>query len=422
MTARFTLTRELDCPPMTAWRLITDPEQMNAWSTARIDLVDGGPGDRPDTAGALRIVTLPDGKRKLREVVEYADAPREFRYRVYDGGPLLLDHSGVQTLAPTHDGRTVLTWQVSMRLISAPLSHLLCRVIRKQVATSLDRLAAVAATATNTTAVDEAALLVGPGTTVDDDPAATAGALVDPVRPGSPAFDALLADAQESLRDQRVLADELAAADDPKQWFARVYQYVTEEMISAASGSAHSASMSSAADSSSSRVMALDHPDWVLALIPVFHEYYERNLTAYLSGGDVEPAWAKAWSTAESQDPRRPHVPVMKGLLYGVSAHIDADLPRALVDVHRAHYPDADLRAFRPDYLRLAPVFTTASDRLLADLPRSHKPWWTPLASRVHPQFRDSMLARNGYDVGRHRVKTFARAVEATHSAPLGFG
>ena len=76
MTARFTLTRVLDCPAETAWRLLTDPEQMNKWSTARIDLVDGGPGDRPDTAGALRMVTLPDGKRKLREVVEYADEPR----------------------------------------------------------------------------------------------------------------------------------------------------------------------------------------------------------------------------------------------------------------------------------------------------------------------------------------------------------
>ncbi len=335
-----------------------------------------------------------------REVVEYAQEPREFRYRVYDGGPLLLDHHGVQTLTPTGDGRTELRWQVSMRLISAPLSHLLCRVIRKQVAESLDTMADLAA----------GAAAADPGPVVDS--ASTTETATDLARPGSPEFDALLADAQESLRAQRALADELAAADDPKQWFARVYQYVTEEMISAASGSAHSSSTSSAAASSSSGTMALDHPDWVLALIPVFHDYYQRNLTAYRNGDDVEPAWAKAWSTAESHDPRRPHVPVMKGLLYGVSAHIDADLPRALADVHRAHYPDADLRTFRPDYLRLAPVFTTASDRLLADLPRSHKPWWTPLASRVHPQFRDSMLARNGYDVGRHRVKTFARAVD----------
>ena len=101
--------------------------------------VDGGPGDRPDTAGALRMVTLPDGKRKLREVVEHVcrRAP-EFRYRVYDGGPLLLDHQGVQSLTPTGDDRTEVTWRVSMRLISAPLSHLLCRVIRKQVGESMD--------------------------------------------------------------------------------------------------------------------------------------------------------------------------------------------------------------------------------------------------------------------------------------------
>ncbi len=382
MTADFTLTRTLHCAPDVAWRLVTDPAQMRRWSTARVDLADPGPGERPDAAGALRVVTLPDGKRKLREVVEYAELPHEFRYRVYDGGPLLLSHQGVQTFSPIEDGRTELTWQVSMRLISAPLSRLLCRVIRKQVAESLDHLADLAESA-------------------DVGGASTAPRSTPVTVPGSAEFDSLLADAQESLRTQRGIADGLAAANDPKQWFARVYQYVTEEMITAATGGA------------SPPAFALDHPDWVLALIPTFHRYYEHNLTAYRTGGDVEPSWAKAWSTAESPDSKRPHLPVMKGLLYGVSAHIDADLPRALVDVHRAHYPDHDLREFRPDYLRLAPVFTAASDRLLADLPRRYKPWWVPLASRVHPQFRDAMLGRIGYDVGRHRVKTFAAAVQA---------
>ncbi|MFT4199842.1 DUF5995 family protein [Gordonia sp. (in: high G+C Gram-positive bacteria)] len=378
MTAQFTLTRTLDCPPEVAWRLVTDPEQMRRWSTARVDLAEPGPGERPDAAGALRTITLPDGKRKLREVVEYAQMPREFRYRVYDGGPLLLSHQGVQTFTPTADGRTELSWHVSMRLIAAPLSHALCRVIRKQVGESLDLLADIAGSATF------------------DDPLPTTSPVADAA--DAPAFDDLVDGAEQSLATQRALADELAAADDPKQWFARVYQYVTEEMIAAAKNPSE---------------LGLAHPDWVLALIPTFHDYYQRNLAAYRTGGDVEDAWAKAWSTAESTDAKRPHLPVMKGLLYGVSAHIDADLPRALAEVHREYYPDRDLREFRPDYLRLAPVFTAASDRLLADLPRSHKPWWTPLASRIDPQFRDSMLGRVGYDVGRHRVKTFAKAVDS---------
>ncbi|MCZ0911310.1 DUF5995 family protein, partial [Gordonia amicalis] len=96
----------------------------------------------------------------------------------------------------------------------------------------------------------------------------------------------------------------------------------------------------------------------------------------------------------------------------GVSAHIEADLPRALAEVHLDRYPNRDLREFRPDYLRLAPVFTVASDRLLADLPRSHKPWWAGIAGRFNTQFRDALLARTGYDVARHRVRSFERAVE----------
>lgn len=376
MTAQFTLTRILNCPPETAWRWVTDPELMRRWSTARVDLADPGPGEKPDTAGALRVVTLPDGKRKLREVVEYAEPPHEFRYRVYDGGPLLLDHRGVQTFAPLPGRRTELRWEVSMRLALPGAAHLLSRIIRGQVGESLDQLAGL---------VEQVPL----------DESAPATPQVGSMTP--PDMAALFEDADESLATQRSIADHLAGTDDPKQWFARVYQYVTEEMIAAARNPA---------------TLGLAHPDWVLSLIPTFHDYYEFNLTAYRTGGAVEDAWAKAWSTAESTDPEHPHVPVMKGLLYGVSAHIDADLPRALAETHRARYADRDLREFRPDYLRLAPVFTAASDRLLADLPRSHKPWWTGLASKINPQLRDAMLAKNGYDVGRHRVKSFAAAVE----------
>lgn len=200
-------------------------------------------------------------------------------------------------------------------------------------------------------------------------------------------------EASRILDGQRAIAERLAASNDPKQWFARVYAYVTEEMIAACDRG------------------VLDRPDWVLTLIPRFDAFYTRNLDAYERGEECEPMWQRAWSTCERRDERRPHRPVMAGLMSGVAAHIDADLPRAIAQVHRDRFADCDLREFLPDYLRLAPVFTAASDRLLGDLPRSHTPWWTGVAARVHPQVRDALIARRGYDVARHRMAAFASAV-----------
>ncbi|AZZ82452.1 MxaD family protein [Gordonia alkanivorans] len=378
MTATFTLRQNLDCTPEAAWHLLTDPDQMCRWSTAPITPISLGPQDRPDTAGALRMVTLPGGRIRLREVVEYAEFPRTFRYRVYDGGPLLVEHRGEQRVVETSEGVEV-QWTVDMTLFPRPLSHLMAWQIRREVQRSLTEMESLARD------LDTATL-----TSPDELPRRTAHNLDD-----------LVSSALEIRVLQQEIADELAGADDPKQWFARVYQYVTETMIEAATGRLE---------------LGLTHPDWVLALIPVFHRYYAGNLDAYRNGGVVEDAWQGAWSTCEIVDPDRPHEPVVKGLLAGVAAHIDADLPRALAALHLDRYPDRDLREFRPDYLRLAPVFTVASDRLLADLPRSHKPWWTSIAGRVNTGMRDSLLARTGYDVSRHRVQAFEAAVQRASS------
>ncbi|MEO9328911.1 DUF5995 family protein [Gordonia aurantiaca] len=373
MTATFTLRQQLTCTPEAAWQLLTDPDQMCRWSTAPITLISPGPHERADTAGALRMVTLPGGRVRLREVVEQAEFPRLFRYRVYAGGPLLLDHRGEQRIVETVDGVEV-RWRVDMSLFPAPLSRVMANRIRREVEHSLHTMASLAG---------------------DVDPAVVSyPASSTPSAP--PDLDDLMSSALEVRELQQKIADDMAGTGDPKQWFARVYQYVTETMIDAATGRLD---------------LGLTHPDWVLALIPVFHGYYAGNLDAYRFGGDVEEPWRIAWSTCEIVDHERPHVPVMKGLLAGVSAHIDADLPRALAALHRDRYPDRDLREFRPDYLRLAPVFTVASDRLLADLPRSHKPWWTGIAGRVNTQVRDALLARTGFDVARHRVHAFDRAV-----------
>lgn len=373
MTAGFTLTKILDCSPEHAWRLLTDPEQMNRWSTAPIALDDPGVDGRADAVGALRTVTLPGSGTRLREVVEVADPPRLFRYRVYDGGPLLVSHAGEQAIAE-HPRGCLLVWRVEIELVPGPAGRLLSRVIARQVGESLDRLARIAA--------DEHAR---------------------PDDADSRDFGDLVAAANRSRDAQQVVADRLAATDDPKQWFARVYQYVTEEMLAAAVGP---------------NQLSLDHPDWVLTLIPVFHDYFARNLAAYESGEGAEEPWQHAWSLCEKTDERRPHIPVVEGLMAGVAAHIDFDLPRALRDVALASYPGRDLREFRPDYLRLAPVFTAASDRLLLDLPAHYQPWWTSLATRVHPPLRDALLARRGYHVGKHRLDAFAAAVELVGAAP----
>lgn len=374
MTATFTLTQILDCSPEIAWHSLTDPDQMCRWSTAPISPISLGPQERPDTVGALRMVTLLGGRVKLREVVEHADYPRVFRYRVYDGGPLLMDHRGEQQIVEVSRGVEV-RWTVEMTLFPRPLSHVMARQVRREVQRSLLALASIA-----------------PGANIP------ARQTLPLSRSGQDVSDLdVLVQAALAVRGvQRAIADELAGADDPKQWFARVYQYVTEAMIDAATGHLD---------------LGLTNPDWVLAIIPAFHDYYARNLDAYRHGGDVEKPWQIAWSTCEIVDADTPHRPVMNGLLAGVSAHIDADLPRAIAQLHLERYPHRDLREFRPDYLRLAPVFTIASDRLLDELPRSHKPWWSGIAGRVNSQIRDVLLARTGYDVARHRVSAFDHAV-----------
>lgn len=381
MTTRFTLRKDLPCTPEVAWELLTDPQHMAHWSTAAIALDAPGADDRPDTVGALRTVTLPGGRVKLREVVECSEFPRRFCYRVYDGGPLLRRHSGEQRIDPTASG-CVVTWTVEMDVMPSVLGRVLAQSIRREVRRSLDAAGRIAAS-----------LIVEPRNLdrIGRDPASLE-------RLGE-----LTAAANLSRDRQRAIADELAAVDDPKRWFARVYQYVTEEMIVAAADPA---------------ALGLEHPDWVLALIPVFHTYFEENLENYRQGVPCEEPWQRAWSTCEESDPKQPALPVMKGLIAGVAAHIEADLPRTLARVHGEEFSDRDLREFRPDYLRLAPIFSVASDRLLADLPRSHKPWWVAPATRIHPQIRDTLIAKTTYDVGRNRLKAFALALDAVDPEP----
>lgn len=367
MSTVIQLSRQLPYSTEQAWTLLTEPAEMNKWSTASIVPAEAGANDRMDQPGALRTVLVP-GRfgTKLREVVQQADYPSVFEYRVYDGGPLLRNHLGTMVLTP-HPAGCTLTWTVHMEFIAPALSRLVRPSLRKQLTLSLDRLASgdiapppveAPHTATRTTEVDLA-----------------------PLR----------REAEDILAEQRDIAAQLTRANDPKQWFARVYEIVSEEMLGVVDAG------------------LVDHPDWVLRLIPDFHIHYSSNLRDYIAGRPVEPAWQKAWSRCERVDPD-PVRPIVVGLLYGVSAHIEADLPRSLASVYRAHYRDThDYREFLPDYLRLSPVFLRATDRLVAQMPQSYKPWWLRASTHVAPELREALLARRSYDVTRNRLEAFKR-------------
>ncbi|NLG45261.1 SRPBCC family protein [Gordonia sp. (in: high G+C Gram-positive bacteria)] len=385
---RFTLTEDLPCSADVAWTLLTDPARMRLWSSAPVTLADPGVGGRPDTLGTIRRITLPHGRVAFLEIVEASERPHLFRYRVFRAGPLLRHHRGEQQIVALPDGCRVV-WTVDVELLAPLLGRLMVGYLRREVRASLGALRRY---------------VLQHGRDLDGvDPGLSPAP--DHVPVTADRLQALAAAAHVSLVEQRAIAEELADEDDPKQWFARVYQYVTEEMIDAAS------------DPESP--LTLTNRDWVLALIPTFHEYFIDNLDRYRHGLPAEPAWQTAWSMCERTNPDNPALPVMRGLLAGVAAHIEADLPRALARVHRAEFADRDLREFRPDYLRLAPVFSTASDRLLADLPKHYTPWWVVPIRRLHPNFLDAALARSGYDVARHRLRAFAAATELCDDAAL---
>lgn len=376
------LRRTVEAPAAVVWALLTDPDAMNTWSTARIELLDAGDRGRADGVGALRRVHLPGGRTRLTEVIHAAAAPHEFGYTVVGGAAALREHTGRISLHAAGAQSTEIRWEVVMRFAIPGMAAVIRPLIGRELATSLRRLAEVAPTAP-----------------------APAEPAPPPRRLGAGDLPALREDVAAVLAEQRGIADRLAGAGDPKQWFARVYQYVTEEQL---------------AHLESGRV---DNPEWVLRLIPAFHELYRRNLVAFERGEPTEEPWRKAWGLAERAGETGSSTRMMKALLLGVAAHIEADLPRALRSVYVEHFAErVDYVYFRADYLRMADVFRIASDRLMGDLPRTYTPTWLRLTrALLPPELRDQLMRRY-YDIPRRRLAAFAaggRPPHDTAEAPL---
>lgn len=363
------LRQRVAAPPAVVWELVTDPGRMNEWSTARIELIDAGDGGRPDGVGTLRRVHLPGpGSTRLTEVVHESEPPHRFGYTVFRGAAVLREHRGDITIAAVDGGAaSEIRWEVLMRFAIPGVGIAARQLIGVELARSLKRLADIAG-----------------GCREADLPVPRCIDAVD--------LAPLRAEAAAILAEQRAIADRLADADDPKQWFARVYQFVTEEQL---------------AHLESGRV---SNPEWVLRLIPRFHELYAKSLFTFEAGEPTAPPWHKAWSTAEAGGAQRSAQLIMKALLQGVAAHIEVDLPRALADTYLRDFQGrCDYAYFRADYIRMANIFRTASDRLMAQMPNQYQPAWLRIARGALPPELSDQLMNRYYDVARRRLEAFEK-------------
>jgi hypothetical protein len=373
MRSRIAVSQYVDDEPGRVWQLLTEPELMNTWSSARIRLVDPGAGGGPDGVGALRSVRLPGRGGTLLEVVRESVPPQRLVYVVVGGAAALRRHQGEISLSARGNG-TEVGWQVDMAFVVPGLAPVAGRLIGRELGRSLARLAAAPVPAGVAAREPVARGSVARGSS------------------GQPELAALRAEADRVLGLQREIADRLTAAEDPKRWFARVYQYVTEEQLAFVDEG------------------EVDNPDWVLRLIPAFHHYYADNLAAFERGHGVEAPWEKAWALAEKGGATGSSTRTMKALLLGVAAHIEADLPRALATTYTDHFAgDREYVEFRADYLRMARIFGLATDRLVADMPRGYLPTWLGVARRVLPLELRDQLMRRYYDVPTRRLEAFAQ-------------
>jgi hypothetical protein len=346
---------------------------MNAWSQAHIELVAVGDKGRPNGVGSMRTVRVLFLGRttRLEEVIQSAAYPHTFVYRVIPGGPLEA-HRGELTLSE-QDGGTMIRWRVDATVRPRLLSGLIRSVLERQLRQSLRELDIVSKKPIPWEPWVEDALCFE-GT------------------------ESQWRDATETLNNQRALADTLAANKDPRVWFSRVYQYVTEAQLEAC------------------RSRQIDHVSWVLLLIPLFDAYYRRSFDAWSTNdlADVEQHWKKAFqamSQPTSNKKQRARV-CFRGLHRAIKAHIETDLPRCLRDVYLTHHASlCDFVRFRADYILMGPLFMEATERLLADFPKAYLPWRLRFMGKMMPRAsRRAYTRRNFYDVHHKRMAAFNKA------------
>jgi uncharacterized protein YndB with AHSA1/START domain len=376
---KLSFEQHLPASPGAVWPFITDPELMNRWSAAHIDRVAPGDTAMPGDVGELRRVTVRSLGKTVHfdEVIEHSEPEKRVVYRIIAGLPVR-HHRGEITLAPERGG-TLLRWDVEYAFLLSVMSMGAQAILVPQLRESLGALARVCEDAPTLTYRRRSWFDEG-----DDDPG-------------------VLQEAQRIHEEQRAIADRMEAEGDPKQWFARVYEYVTETQIA------------------SCRAGRTTHKGWVLRLIPRFHACYIENLRRFTGeeDGPVEHHWRGAFSAMERAE--SPGEVFAVGLLLGVRAHIEQDLPRMLADVYIEHYARrCGYGRFRADFLLMQGILRRAADRLLKRVSATYLPplaWM--LGPMVPPEARDAVMARRFYNITRARRTAFDRGA-AIVAARLG--
>ncbi len=367
------LERRVPASPELVFSLLTEPEAMNRWSTAKIRLESLGDGAHPAGVGALRVVDLPGLGGRLHEVIAESEPPERFVYRVHRG-PGIRAHRGTITFQDASDGAFV-TWEVRADFVAPFAGPVAKQLLTRELGRSLDALAALARDA------EPSSLGMPPRRDLEEERG----------------LDSLYEEAERVLEEQRALADELLDAGDPRGWFTRSYQHVTTLQLREC------------------RRGRFSHPSWVLRLVPVFHRYYVDSLAPSLGRGPgvVEDHWREAFRRMRRRRVRRSarYEAMARCTLYGMIAHIEEDLPRALAEVYLAHYRSrCDYVRFRADYIAMSPIFREAGERLLyGELSRRSIPPPTRVLMELPPEVRAAVMDRKLYDIPKNRMRAFGR-------------
>ncbi len=362
----------LPAPPEAVWSFITEPKLINSWSTALIETLNLGDRQEPGAIGETRqvIIPTPIGKIQIQEVIKHSQPPELLVYQIYQGDYIKY-HQGKIHLTLQGEG-TLLRWDVEYEFFLHGLEEYVRYIIEPQIQKSLISLANL---------VDSAlSRKFNPSIVIDD----------------SEELPELWQQVEQVLNEQKIMADRLEKAQDPKFWFTRVYQFVTENQIKAC------------------REGNIIHKGWVLRLNCRFHEYYYENLHCWLgeSSGQVEMHWRRAFEMMEQGQYEGGDANLfLQGLISGISAHIEEDLPRVLAEVYLRHYASVcSYGRIRADYLLMLNILYGDANQLKQRLPQDYMPLLIRLVQPIiSDEIQNDMMVRNFYNVPQQRILAFER-------------